>query len=98
MYPNGEVLDYYQEFEFKEDGTGFCYQLEGELIIYLNVKWSIVDGKVYLYSFLSNDDIVLSDVILIGHMDADHFTGDKIFGPASERKTCLYTRKDRELV
>lgn len=98
VYPNGDVSDYYQEFEFHADGTGVCYRMEEEITTYMNVKWKIESGKVYLYSYGSGNSLVLGDIIALGHMDVDHFSGDTVFGTAAERKTCLYKRKDIELV
>ena len=97
-YPSGNSTDYYQEFDFYEDGTGICYRIEQTDTVSLVVHWRIEEGKVYLYSLTPDGKLIHGDTIFLSHLDEEQFFGDKVFGPAELRKTCLYKRKPKPIV
>ena len=95
VFPSGNVTEYYQEFELYEDGTGLCIQMNDGVLNVIIVIWKVKEGKVYLYSEITEGKIALGDVILISHFDEERFFGVKAIGPEALRKTCYYKRKDR---
>ena len=98
IMPNGDIIEYDQEFTFNEDGTGVCYRFTDGIPETIIVKWEIKGGQVFLYSTRDDGQIMISDVISIEYLDETRFFADKIFGPEEFRKSCFYKRKEMPAV
>jgi hypothetical protein len=93
IYPSGNVTDYYQEFDFRQDGSGTCIRIEKGDTVAISIRWLISEGKVFLYTILEDGRMIHGDTILLTHLDEERFFGDKVYGPYELRKTCMYKRK-----